>query len=92
MTNKTITEKYNKIRTLREKVKNNNESMTYYNYLKTINHGDPLYGWIFENDSMLSDTLEDLDLYQANYIIDILNVYSGELKNILTKSGVNYEE
>lgn len=92
MTNKTITEKYNKIQTLREKVKNNNESMTYYNYLKTINDGDPLYGWIFENDSILSDTLADLDLYQDNYIIDILNVYAGELENILTKSGVTYEE
>lgn len=92
MTNKTITEKYNKIRTLREKVKNNNESMTYYNYLKTINHGDPLYGWIFENDSILCDTLEDLDIYQDNYIIDILNVYIGELESILTKSGATNEE
>lgn len=92
MTNKTIMEKYNKIQTLREKVKNNSESMTYYNYLKTINNGDPLYGWIFANDSILYDTLEDLSLYQDNYIIDILNVYAGELENILTKSGVTYEE
>ena len=66
--------------------------MTYYNYLKTINNGDPLYGWIFANDSILYDTLEDLSLYQNNYIIDILNVYAGELENILTKSGVTYEE
>jgi len=92
MTNKTITEKYNKIQTLREKVKNNGESMTYYNYLKTINNGDPLYGWIFEDNAILSDTLADLDLYQDNYIIDILNVYAGELESILTKSGVTYEE
>lgn len=92
MTNKTITEKYNKIQTLREKVKNNGESMTYYNYLKTINNGDPLYGWIFADDSILSDTLEDLDIYQNNYIIDILNVYAGELEDILTKAGVKYEE
>ena len=92
MNNKTITEKYNKIQTLREKVKNNNESMTYYNYLKTINNSDPLYGWIFANDSILSDTLEDLDIYQDNYIIDILNVYIGELESILTKSGAIYEE
>lgn len=92
MNNKTITEKYNKIQTLREKVKNNKESMVYYNYLKTINNGDPLYGWIFEDDSILSDTLEDLDLYQDNYIIDILNVYAGELESILTKAGVTYEE
>ena len=92
MNNKTITKKYNKIQTLREKVKNNKESMTYYNYLKTINNGDPLYGWIFANDSILSDTLEDLDIYQDNYIIDILNAYIGELESILTKSEVNYEE
>ena len=92
MTNKTITEKYNKIQTLREKVKNNGESMTYYNYLKTINNGDPLYGWIFADDSILSDTLEDLDIYQNNYIIDVLNVYAGELENILIKSGAIYEE
>lgn len=92
MNNKTITEKYDKIQTLREKVKNNKESMVYYNYLKTINNSDPLYGWIFANDSMLLDTLEDLDLYQDNYIIDILNVYAGELEIILTKSGAIYEE
>lgn len=92
MTNKTIKEKYKKIEYLRKLLKANNESMTYYNYLKTINNGDPLYGWIFSNDSILYDTLEDLDLYQDNYIIDILNVYAGELESILTKSGVNYEE
>lgn len=91
MTNKTIKEKYNKIQTLRELVKNNKESITYYNYLKAINNGDPLYGWIFSNDSILYDTLEDLDLYQNNYIIDILNVYIGELESILTKSGIDYE-
>lgn len=87
-----IKEKYKKIEYLREKVKNNKESMTYYNYLKTINNGDPLYGWIFKDNAILSDTLADLDLYQDNYIIDILNVYAGELESILTKSGVTYEE
>lgn len=92
MTNKTIKEKYNKIQTLRELVKNNKESITYYNYLKAINNGDPLYGWIFSNDSILYDTLEDLDIYQNNYIIDVLNVYAGELENILTKAGVIHEE
>lgn len=92
MNNKTITEKYDKIQTLREKVKNNKESMTYYNYLKTINNGDQLYGWMFKDDSILSDTLEDLDIYQDNYIIDILNVYIGELESILTKSGAINEE
>lgn len=87
-----LIKKYNIIESLRKTVKNNKESMTYYNYSKTINNGDPLYGWIFSNDSILCDTLEDLSLYQDNYIIDILNVYAGELENILTKSGANYEE
>lgn len=87
-----LMKKYNIIESLRKKVKSSGEAMTYYNYLKAINTGDALYGWIFDNDAILTDTLDDLDLYQYNYIIDILNVYAGELKNILTKSGVNYEE
>ena len=83
-----LIKKYNIIESLRKTVKNSGEAMTYYNYLKTINTGDALYGWIFDDDAILTNTLEDLDLYQYNYIIDILNVYIGELQSILYKAGI----
>ena len=77
---------FEKVEELRKKVINNNSYMATYNHLKEINKNDPLYGWIFNTDDILNDTPEDLELYQTNYIKDILTVYKNELENIIIKS------
>lgn len=76
---------FEKVEELRKKVINNNSYMGTYNHLKEINKNDPLYGWIFNTDDILNDTPEDLELYQTNYIKDILTVYKNELENIIEK-------
>ena len=76
---------YEKLQELRTQVKNNEKAMQYYEYLKEINNGDRLYGWEFQNNAILEDTIEDLDLYQDAYVIDIFRVYIGELEMILYK-------
>ena len=77
---------FEKVEELRKKVINNNNRMATYNHLKEINKNDPLYGWIFNTDDILNDTPEDLELYQTNYVKDILTVYKNELENIIIKS------
>lgn len=74
---------YDKIEDLRKQVKSDSKSMNIYNHLKDKNTGDALYGWMFDSDAILTDTLEDLDLYQPSYIRDVLSVYKGELETIL---------
>lgn len=81
-----IEKMYKNIEKLRNKVKNNKKAMNYYNYLKEINKGDQLYGWMFENDAILTDTLDELDLYNENYQHDLLVCYYGELETILNKT------
>ena len=76
---------YEKLQELREQVKNNEKAMQYYEHLKEINNGDMLYGWEFQNNAILEDTIEDLDLYQDAYVRDIFRVYIGELEMILYK-------
>lgn len=86
---------YNELQDLRKQVKANEKAMKYYNYLKDLNLGtciycktkekDILYGWLFDDDAILKDTLEDLDLYEDSYIRDILKTYIGELETILYK-------
>ena len=76
---------YEKLQELRTQVKNNEKAMQYYEYLKEINNGDRLYGWEFQNNAILEDTIEDLDLYQEAYVRDIFRVYIGELEMILYK-------
>lgn len=77
---------FEKVEELRKKVINNDNYMATYNHLKEINKNDSLYGWIFNTDDILNDTPEDLELYQTNYIKDILTVYKNELENIIIKS------
>ena len=79
---------YEKIEEFRDTVKNNEKMMDYYYYLKNINKGDNLYGWMFSGDGILKDTPEDLDLYQTGYIRDILTVYKNELENIIIKNNL----
>lgn len=77
---------YEQVENLRKQVQENDEAMKYYRHLKKINKGDMMYGWEFENDAILNDTLEDLDMYQDAYVRDVLRAYKGELETILYKS------
>lgn len=77
-----LIEKYKEVNALRDKVKNNSNLMEYYFKLKEKNKGDSLYGWIFEDDSLLYDTLEDLKDYSAEYIYNILCSYEDTLYTI----------
>ena len=79
---------YEKLRDLRKQVKSNEKALEYYEHLKELNKGDALYGWEFDNDAILEDTLEDLDMYQDAYIRDILRTYIGELELILHKVNI----
>lgn len=79
---------YEKVKELRDVVKNNDSMMDYYYYLKNINKGDNLYGWMFSGDGIMNDQPEDLDLYQTGYIRDILTVYKNELENIIIKNNL----
>lgn len=84
--------KYKRLEYLREQIKNNKLSTSYYKWLKDYNKNDKLYGWLFSEDAILCDTLDDLLLYNEQYIDHILNVYIGELEEILNKTGVKYED
>ena len=77
---------YEQVEELRQQVKANENAMVYYEHLKKINENDRLYGWEFQHDAILTDTLEDLDMYQDAYVRDVLRVYKGELETILYKS------
>ena len=75
--------KYKELEDLRKKVKENERAMKYYEYLKELNKNDNMYGWLFINNDILEDTLDDLDLYQKPYVLSVLQVYVNELENIL---------
>lgn len=79
---------YEKVTELRNIIKNNESMMNYYYYLKNINKGDNLYGWMFSGDGIINDQPEDLNFYQAAYIRDILTVYKNELENIIIKNNL----
>lgn len=76
---------FEKVEELRKKVIKDKKAMEIYNHLKEINKNDMLYGWMFYNDAILTDNIDDLDLYQKPYIMDILKVYRNELESILIK-------
>lgn len=80
-----ISEKWETLEGLRKQVQEDKKAMDYYNKLKDINRNDVLYGWMFSGDAILTDTLDDLSLYQNAYVRDILTVYNNELENILIK-------
>lgn len=86
MNNKNINKlvkKYKEVNKLRDKIKNNSNLMEYYFKLKEKNKGDVMYGWMFEDDSILFDTLEDLEDYNVDYIYSILCSYENTLHDIL---------
>ena len=77
-----LIEKYKEVNSLRDKVKNNLNLKEYYFKLKEKNKGDEMYGWIFEDDSLLYDTLEDLKDYSIDYIYAVLCSYENTLYDI----------
>ena len=79
---------FEKVEEFRDIIKNNQKMMDYYYYLKNINKGDNLYGWMFSGDAIMNDQPEDLDLYQTGYIRDILTVYKNELENMIIKNNL----
>lgn len=79
---------YEKVEEFRDIIKNNQKMMDYYYYLKNINKGDNLYGWMFSGDGIINDQPEDLNFYQAAYIRDILTIYKNELENIIIKNNL----
>ena len=82
---KKLIKKYTEVNTLRDKIKNNINLMEYYFKLKEKNKGDMLYGWIFEDDSILCDTLQDLEDYNIDYIYSVLSCYENTLYDICKK-------
>lgn len=80
-----LVKKYEEVNALRDKVKNNSNLMEYYFKLKEKNKGDVMYGWMFEDDSILYDTLEDLEDYNVSYIYSVLCSYENTLYDICKK-------
>lgn len=80
-----LVKKYEEVNALRDKVKNNSNLMEYYFKLKEKNKGDVMYGWMFKDDSILYDTLEDLEDYNVNYIYSVLCSYENTLYDICKK-------
>ena len=80
-----LVEKYKEVTTLRDKVNNNINLMEYYFKLKEKNKGDVMYGWMFEDDSIFYDTLEDLKDYSFEYIYSVLCSYENILYDICKK-------
>lgn len=74
--------KYQEVEKLRNKIKNNKNAMEYYSILKKANTKDTLFGWMFKNDDLLNENLEDLKDYNINYIFAVLSCYENELYSI----------
>lgn len=74
---------YKQVSKLRNIVNSNNEIYSYYIMLKFMNIDDELYGWLFKDNAILEDTLEDLDIYEENYVICVLREYKRELEYII---------
>ena len=81
-----LARKYERLEELRKQVKENEKAMDYFYYLKELNTNDKLYGWLFSDNAMLEDTLEELNIYQKPYVLSVLQVYINELENILIKT------
>lgn len=80
-----IKKKYQELLQLRKEFKKSEKAQKYYNHLKELNKNDALYGWMFEDDAILTDTMEELDIYNENYLHDILITYVDELHYIIEK-------
>lgn len=77
----------NKVEELRQQVKNDTKCMEYYNYLKELNKNDKMYGWLFNNDDILQEDLQEFSTcYQKPYVLSVMQVYANELENIIIKT------
>lgn len=76
---------YGEVEDLRNQLKASEKAKSIYNQLKRINKNDQLYGWMFDDDAILTDDLDILSLYQDNYIIDVLTTYKQDLKYIIER-------
>lgn len=81
-----LTRKYERLEDLRKQVKESKKAMDYFYYLKELNTNDTMYGWLFSDNSILEETLEELNIYQKPYVLSVLQVYINELENILIKT------
>lgn len=82
MDKENLLKKYKEVERLRNKIKNNKNAMDYYSILKKANENDTLYWWMFKNDDLLNESLEDLKDYNISYILGVLSCYENELYNI----------
>lgn len=85
MTKNNIKKLYEEVEDLRRQLKASEKAKNIYNQLKRINKNDQLYGWMFDDDAILTDDLDTLSLYQDNYIIDVLTTYKQGLKYIIER-------
>jgi len=76
---------YKEVEDLRCQLEASEKAKNIYNQLKRINKNDQLYGWMFDDDAILTDDLNTLSLYQDNYIIDVLTTYKQDLKYIIER-------
>lgn len=86
MNRKKINKLYGEVEDLRHQLETSKKAKQLYNQLKKINKGDQLYGWMFDDDAILTDDLDTLSLYQDNYIIDILTTYKQDITYIIERS------
>jgi hypothetical protein len=79
-----LEEKFEEIKKLRKNVDKNK-----YQALKKINTKDFLYGWAFENDDVLYDSIEDIrNCYENRYVNSLMLVYI-EILNCCQKDNKN---
>ena len=79
-----LEEKFEEIKKLRKNVDKNK-----YQALKKINTRDFLYGWAFENDGVLYESIEDIrSCYENRYVNSLMLVYI-EILNCCQKDSKN---
>ena len=76
-------EKYQKLQALRKKVKSNKKYMDKYQELKKLNKNDEIYGWRFENDDVLEDSIFNLEDYTPKYLEVIISAYIEVLESVI---------
>lgn len=76
-------EKYQKLQALRKKVKSNKKYMDKYQELKKLNKNDEIYGWRFENDDVLEDSVFNLEDYTPKYLEVIISAYLEVLESVV---------
>lgn len=76
-------EKYQKLQALRKKVKSNKKYMDKYQELKKLNKNDEIYGWRFENDNVLEDSIFNLEDYTQKYLEVIISAYLEVLESVV---------